>query len=179
MTRSIAIAALAGLSISEPASAKGRTVAIEIKGATLTMPITISDADIVSRFNIWNGPGVRVNGQPDHLNPDKEFGRFIDWPKGTVGERRTGVQRYEVTFRIETEGARNDAATKYLVLYEFDPTAAGGYIYLPRANDRSVAGGAPANGGLIYHGVEGNWFNSTDAWERLVRPVIERAAAAQ
>ena len=110
----------------ETASAKGRTIAIEIKGATLMTPITISDADIVSRFNVWNGPGVRVNGQPDYLDPDKESGRFIDWPKGTVGEHRTGLQRYEVTFRVETEEARNDAATKYVVLYEFDPQPRAG-----------------------------------------------------
>jgi hypothetical protein len=91
----------------------------------------------------------------------------------------TERERYEVTFRVETEETRNDAATKYVVLYEFDPAAKGGYIYLPRANDRSIAGGAPANGGLIHHGVEGNWFNSTGTWERLVRPIIERAAAAR
>jgi hypothetical protein len=98
MRRSIAIvlAALAGLSIWETASAEGRTIAIEIKGATLMTPITISDADIVSRFNVWNGPGVRVNGRPDYLDPDKESGRFIDWPKGTVGEHRTGALRSNV-----------------------------------------------------------------------------------
>lgn len=66
---------------SAPASSKGQTERIEISGASLATLLEITDAAILDSFNIWNGPGVRVNGQPVHLDPSnlERIGAFIDW----------------------------------------------------------------------------------------------------
>jgi hypothetical protein len=72
---------------------------------------------------------------------------------------------YEVSFHIECRSPPND---RYVVVYEFDPHAEGGYIYLPGRGDERVR----SNTFLIYHGVEGKWFCSSPEWERLVRPLL-------
>ena len=140
-------------------AAKGPTVSIEVSGDTLAEPLAITDADLVARFSIWNGPGVRANGKQVHLDPERQDGRFIDWPKGIAAGPPERAQRYAVLLRI---GADNGRA--YRLTYAFQPSAEGGYIFLPKAN---VA--------LISHGVEGNWFYSTPAWEALIRPIIVNA----
>lgn len=156
-----------------PAAAKAGTVRIEIRGSSLAAPIEITNPDIVKRFSIWNGPGVRVNDQPVHLDPNNTAGMFIDWPKGMAGERSTGLQRFDVTFYLESPPTPNGMHGWYVVMYEFDPSSAGGYIYLPGPNDE----GFGRNVTSIIHDVEGNWFHSSRAWEEIVRPLIEKADA--
>lgn len=162
---------------SAPASPKTQTVSIEISGASLATPLEITDAAILARFNIWNGPGVAVNGRPIHLDPDNQerIGAFIDWPRGVVSILPSALQRYDVVFHQGGREPMHEWHRRYVVRYAYDPATEGGYIYLPGRNDGDDY---KRNTFSISHGVEGNWFHSSAAWERLVRPLIEKAMAA-
>lgn len=185
MNRILALALLVMLSIAETASAKGKTVRIEITGASLATPLEITDAAILGRFNIWNGPGVEVrdaNGRP--IPEDEErSGAFIDWRRGIVSIQPSALESYHVVFyhefrehMHESVAADRTPEPRYVVRYAYDPAADGGYIYLPGRKDGDAA---KRNWSLMYHpGVEGNWFHSAPAWEQLVRPLIEKAVAA-
>jgi len=162
------LAGVAFLMSSTPASAKGSTVRIEVRGATLATPLDITAPAIVSKFSIWTGPGVGVNGQPTHLDPDHQEGMFIDWPKGTVTARPPGLESYEVTFHIGDPRPPRTEYQSYVVLYEPERGTQQGYIYLPGYPDEI----GQANMSAIAHGVERNWFHSSKAWEELVRPII-------
>ena len=115
---------------------------------------------------IWNGPGVSVRGPdgvqypPAHLDPTQTAGRFIDWPRGPVSDRSTGLQRLEVTFYVGVPREPN-RLRRYVVAYEVDPSASIGFIYLPRWTNN-----------LISHGVEGNWFHASKQWNDLIAPLI-------
>ena len=142
---------------------KGATTMIIVEGVSLSSTVEISDADIVSIFDVWNGPGVRVNGQATYLNPENLERSFVDWSQGpTIGSPEP-TDRFDVTFVVEERPAPRN---RYVVTYQFDPLVPGGYIHLPKST---------ANTGLILHGVEGNWFHSSQSFERLIRPIIEDA----
>jgi hypothetical protein len=64
---------------------------------------------------------------------------------------------------------------RYVVTYEYDPSTEGGYIYLPGRLDGDDY---KRNVFSISHGLEGKWFHSSAAWERLVRPLIDETVAA-
>ena len=153
------------LIVSATVLAKGQTARIEIRSDLFVSPLKITDPTIVKSFNIWNGPGVRINGEPVHMNPKQQSGAFIDWRRGEVLTRPQALQRYEVEFQVESRLPPNDC---YIVMYEFDPKAEDGYIYLPSRNDER----GKSNTFLIYHGVEGKWFHSSAEWERRIRPLI-------
>ncbi len=147
--------------LASTAEAKGPVVRIEIRDG-VHVPLVISDAAIVDRFSIWNGPSVRTYGAGGVENPqthvlDVDDGRFIDWPAGVVRQRGVGLPRFEVSFYIETprEGLR-----EYIVAYEIDVVTKQGYIYPPRWENS-----------LIWHGVEGDWFLASDRWDELVMPL--------
>ena len=167
-----AMISLAILALPILAWPKGETIQFDIDGSDLATPIEMTDPAIVSKFSIWNGPGVSTSsyGVPDppaYLDPNRPVGRFIDWPEGIVETRPEGLDRYQVTFRISSRGNAPHSIRSYKVLYEFGPDSDQGYIYLPDSSDPNY------RNGLIYHGVEGNWFYSSASWEALVRPVIE------
>ena len=153
-----AVAALLVVLSPSIASAKARTVGIDIAGPSLRSPVEIKDPRVVSEFSIWTGPGVTGNGQP----ADSQDGMFIDWRKGAAPERPAGLSEFTVTFHLDVpRGSRG----KYTVVYAFNPASPGGYIFLPRSS---------ANTSLIVHGIEGNWFHSSDAWEKLIRPAVAK-----
>lgn len=164
---------LALLTLPAVAWPKGETTRIEIAGGDLASPIEINDPAIVSKFSIWNGPGVSTSGPdgvphpPAYLDPNRSAGRFIDWPKGIVKERPASLRRYQVTFQIAGPVNSEGSFENYRFLYEFGPHSELGFMYLPDFSDVEL------RNGLIYHGVEGNWFYSSESWETLVRPVIE------
>jgi hypothetical protein len=162
----VAVAFLIGFAYPPSIWSKGRTVKIEVQGGPPLSPIEITDPSIVKNFNIWNGPGVLINDSPVHMDPNKQAGAFIDWPKGRILERPTGLRRYQIVFHIS---GRLPPHNRYLVLYEFDPSNEGGYIYLPGRGDVNYR----ANTSLIVHDVEGNWFRSSSAWEKILRPFVE------
>jgi len=147
--------------------AKGATTQIVIDGALLSSPVEISDPDIAGNFHVWNGPGVWVNDQSVHRDPANLAHSVINWAKEAASDRPEGLESYEVTLVIE---GRESPGRRYVVTYEFDPATPGGYIYLPRL---------ASNTSLIWHGVEGNWFSASEAWERMIRPVIEDARTSE
>ena len=158
------------------ASAKGETVRIEITGGTLKTPLEITTANVVDNFSIWTGLGVRVNGQSVYQNANMQAGAFIDWPKGTIREPPKGTQRYKVSFFCVFP-RKKVAQLAYVVLYEADSETGRGYMYLPGRGDE----GYELNVSSISHDFEGHfeghWFYASDAWERLVRPLVEKAIA--
>jgi hypothetical protein len=147
--------------LASTAEAKGPVVRIEIRDG-VHAPLVISDAAIVDRFSIWNGPSVRtydaggVENPPTHVL-DVDDGRFIDWPAGVVRQHGVGLPRFEVSFYIETP---RDGLREYVVAYEIDVSAKQGYMYPPRWENS-----------LIRHGVEGDWFPASDRWDELVMPL--------
>ena len=152
------------LLFAQTVDAKGKTSMIEVSGKSLSSTIAISDANIIDKFNIWNGPGVstRSLGIPDppaYLDPDKTQGRFIDWPKGMVATTPEPLLRFDVAFYIEGFGK----SKSYRIVYAFDPGERNGYVYLPACCTD-----------LIVHGVEGNWFHATSLWNELMMPLTLR-----
>jgi len=160
------------------ASAKAKTLRIEISGPGLARSLQITSPELVQAFHIWNGPGVTVNGEPVHLDPAHQRGHFIDWPRGVANVRGAGLQRYTITFHLDAARAPTESASRYVVFYEFDSSRTDGYIYLPLWKDTQ-----PHFNSAISHGVEGHWFYSTAAWEQHIRGAIlaqqQRTATAQ
>ena len=149
------------------AAGKGRTVRIQITGTDIAESLEITDPDIVRRFFVFNGPGVRIDGQQVHTRPEGLVGAFIDWRKGKVVYQPAGLKRFEVGFYCEGMST----GLCYKATYAYDPQCGEGYMYLPGRGDDSYS----RNVSTIVHGVEGNWFHSSPTWERLVRPRIEQA----
>ncbi len=164
-TSALVLSILTMLIIPPALSAKGDTVKITIKGAGLTTPIEITERKIRD-FRVWAGPGVGVNGI------EQTDGFVIDWSQGTVAKRPSGLQHYEVSFytKLSKEGL------VFVVSYEYDPSSKRGYVYLPGKGDEWYR----LNTSTMFHGhgLEGNWFRATSAWENFVRPLIARARAA-
>ncbi|HEY7305086.1 MAG TPA: hypothetical protein VH601_13270 [Bryobacteraceae bacterium] len=133
--------------------AKSDTIRIVIRGAALSKPIEISDPALIHRFNVWSGPMTSSN--------DSE-GLNVDWSRG-IAHPPSGLEKYIVSF-ITTRPIRN----AYVVHYEADPSTKEGYVYIPGKNDA----GYRDNVSLIYHGIEGNWFYASKAWQALADPLI-------
>ncbi len=150
-----------------PLSAKGDTVKITIKGPCLETPLEIADRGIVAQFNVWTGPGVRINGKAVYMDPNHQYGTFIDWPNGVVPEPPRELPRYEVSFYVK-RSAENPV---YVVLYQYDPATQRGYMYLPGKGDEWYQ----VNVRSIFQGVEGGWFYTSRAWEKDVRPLIDKS----
>ena len=157
---------VAVLTIPSTGWSKGETIRIKIEGDNLKLPIEIVDSNILSQFNIWNGPGVVTRGPdgvlhfPAHLDSNGSYGRFIDWPRGIAAERPSGLQRLEVTFYVGVPQEPN-ATRKYVFAYEVDLSHQRGFIYLPYWKNN-----------LISHGVELNWFFASKRWNELIMPII-------
>lgn len=167
-TRRKGVLIIACALIASTAWGKAPTAQIDIASDAMDAPIKITDPDVVGKLHIWNGPGVRVNGKPTHLDPANQKGFFIDWPNGAT-EPPDQALMFDVTFRLGDRNSDPRVWSAYRVTYAFRSGDAGGYVYLPDT-DKNVR--------LIVHGVEGNWFRSSDAWEALIRPIIERERKA-
>jgi len=143
-------------------SAKGDLVKITIKGADPSTPIEITSPEI-GVFNIWAGPGVRVNGV------EQTEGFIIDWSKGTTAQRQD--PDYEVSFyegcRTITEYCHTtEPSIVYKVFYNKE-----GFVYLPGKDDETFKFNH-----AMYHGhnLEGNWFQATTAWKTFITPLITK-----
>jgi hypothetical protein len=157
MMRKAAAALVLLAAVIAPASlvAKGPTLRIAIRAAHLTAPIEITDAT-VRTFDVWSGPGAFVNGV------EQKEGFIIDWFSGVVPERPAALQEYYVSFYADHQGER----VIYAVSYEYDPSTNRGYVYLPGKGDDRYQ----LNTSSIHrHGLEGNWFRATRAWDDFMR----------
>ncbi len=157
---------LATLILPASLSAKGNVLKITIKGAGLATPIEITDLKI-GEFTVWAGPGVSVNGV------EQTEGFIIDWSKGVVAQLPTGLEHHEVFFYSNFR--KKEGSIVYAVSYDYNPSTEQGFIYLPGRDDELFQ----FNKGTMWHGhgLEGNWFRATSAWENFVRPLVARARA--
>jgi hypothetical protein len=142
--------------------AKGETIKITIEGPGISVPIESTDGK-VRDFQVWAGPEVRINGV------EQTEGFIIDWVHGPVAEPSAALSRYQVSFYVS--GRVNGLA--YVVSYAVDPKTGRGFVYLPGKGDEQY----PRNAASMYHGhgLEGNWFRATTAWESFVNPLIAQA----
>ena len=150
---------------------KCQTSRIVAVGDAYPQGVEISGPDTAGRFNVWNGPQVRVNGKAVHLDPDFQHGHFIDWASGPIDERPSGDVLFMVSFFCHIDAGDSRDHQMYVVDYLFSPNVDGGYIFLPGRDDARHR----SNVSTIVHGVEGNWFRSTKAWEDTIRPILQRA----
>ena len=145
------------LAAASPLLAKGKTVKITIKGADLKVPIEIADPKILENFQVWTGPRTSGAQRPSLI---------VDWPQGPVTKPPESLHRYQISFHRAP-----DDQVVYVVFYAFSPGAEQGYVYLPGESDEW----AGLNVRSIWRGVEGKWFHAWSAWERVAKPIIERA----
>ena len=141
------------LSVPTPLLAKAKTVKITISGAGLKTPIEISDPKVLANFTVWTRTA-------DH-------GLIIDWSQGPVRETPKTLRRYQISFYADAPNER----IVYVVYYVFNPNAGPGYVYLPGKSDEWYR----LNTFSILRGEEGKWFPAWNAWERVARPLIEKA----
>jgi hypothetical protein len=156
-TLAVLLSFLLILSVPAPLPAKGKTVKITIKGADLKAPIEISDPKILANFQVWTGPGTS--------SADRQS-LIIDWFQGPVRKPPESLRRYQVSFHTDP-----NEQIVYVVYYALSPGSEYGYVYLPGESDEW----AGLNVRTIWHGVEGKWFRAWSVWERVARPLIERA----
>ena len=154
ITITVLLAFLLSLSVSTPLLSKANTSKITISGADLKTTIEISDPEILANFNVWTRT--------------IEHGLIIDWSQGPVRESPSTLRKYQVSFYA---GAPLNERIVYVVYYAFAPGAEQGYVYLPGESDEW----AGLNVRSIWRGVEGKWFRAWSAWERVARPLIEKA----
>ena len=177
--RIIPVLCLAAITVSSPAYAKGQLTMISIDGDGLSAPIQISDKEIISQFNIWNGPGTRVSyaGSSEEIDysksrdPKHMAGRFVDWPSGYAEIRPAGLQRLEVKFHISGSDPSAGSPTQngyYIFAYEVNSANGAGYIFLPQWKN-----------GYITHGVEGRWLHASKRWNELIQPIVQGFMTAQ
>jgi hypothetical protein len=145
--------------VSSSLLAKEKTSKITISGVGLKRPVEISDPKILATFSVWTGPGTSA---ADHQ------GLLIDWSEGPVRETPNTLPRYQVSFYA---GDPAHQRIVYVVYYVFNPDAGPGYVYLPGESDEWYG----RNVRSIVRGVEGKWFPAWNAWERVARPLIEKA----
>jgi hypothetical protein len=142
-------------------AAKGDTVKIVITGAGLGTPLDIKDAGVVE-FDVWSGPGCVHDGV------EETEGFIIDWQKGILADKPTGLRHYEVAFYTWLKGQ----PPVYVVLYDYDPSKEQGFVYLPGQKDDLFRFNH-----VMWHGdgYEGHWLSATPAWEQFARPRIAKA----
>ena len=153
-------------------SAKGTTTKIIINGDNLSAPIDITDPTIIQRFLVWSGPGTFVS--QGGVETEGTEGFIIDWPSGVVGERPSGLRRYQVSFYVTDQrfAEARPEELAYVALYDYSPTSERDYVYLPGKSDQWYG----MNVRNISRGLEGNWFRATSAWQDVARPLIARSA---
>jgi hypothetical protein len=142
-------------------SAKGVTTRITLRDATLQTSIDITDASVLTAFNVWAGPGTFANG----VEGTKGF--IIDWPAGIARDRPRGLGRYEVMFYVRYLD-RSTEELVYVVLYEHEPASGRGFVYLPGRSEHYYG----RNVRTILHGLEGHWFYASEAWHNAVTPLL-------
>jgi len=154
------------VSAATPLLGKAKTVKITIEGSNFKKPIEVSDPTIVAYFQIWTGPGTSSN---------EKHGFIIDWSHGPVREREMSqvLREHGVMFhgcQVSFHTGPNDQIA-YVVHYAFSPGDEQGYVYVPGESDEWYG----LNVRTVFRGVEGKVFHAWDAWERVARPLIEKA----
>ena len=162
---------LVAMCVASPSlGAKGDMLRIEIRGATVTGSVAITDPKI-QNFHVWTGPGVN-----DVAVEDAE-GFIANWKNGAVPDPAARVPRYELSWYASCHQGSNCRSAQpslvYVVVYARDPSSGHGFVYLPGRGERAY----DLNVRSIYRGpdVEGHWFRTTESWDRFVDPLIARS----
>lgn len=142
------------------ALAKGKTVKITIDGGNLKNPIEIKSPHVLQPFRVWAGPGTSAYGDLDGSAPSL----IVDWSQGALRQHPENLPLYKVSFWADAPKPR----VVYVVFYEYDPAAKEGYVYFPGQNDEWFA----LNIATIMRDVEGKWFRSWSAWDKVATPLI-------
>jgi hypothetical protein len=144
--------------------AKGRTTKILIEGANLSIPIEITDPQVLSNFNVWTGPGTSLNESAGQTTYPEGF--IIRWPQGLTAEPSEELPQYQVSFyTTDREGP------SYVVYYRYEPLTKSGYVYLPGPAEKWYR----LNTSSILHGIEGNWFHARGLWDNTAQLLILKA----
>ena len=146
--------ALALLLCAMPAElfAKGATTKITIQSLYLKAPIEIVDPVILSKFNVWTGPGTWSSDPAFNANAP---GFIIDWSSGTVPEVPDRLTCYKVSFYAKLPNERLVYVVYYAQdYYAHDPSSGRGYVHLPSRDDQSYS----LNVGTIIVAWKGNGF---------------------
>ncbi|MFN8006207.1 MAG: hypothetical protein U0V70_04115 [Terriglobia bacterium] len=147
------------------------TKRILIESAKLERPIVINDPGITHRFCVFSGPQMGDDSKPLFAETTGDRETFIAWSKGVISARPDQLPRYMVYFYA-------DRPCDHIIFglsYERDPAGQIGYFYLPGKGEPLYWLNSSTN--LVF--VEGNWFQSTAAWEKLIGPLIEKALLAE
>ena len=159
-----AVWVFASLNLSVILWAKAPTILIEVKGAGLTSPIEITSPEALHKYTFAPGPGP-YGGSYDP-------GSIIDWKSGFVLEPPSRREHYAVFFywpsRSRPQCFRDKPCLVYVLFYDYDPSSKRGFVYLPSKGEQWHA----LDINVVYHGVEGHWFNATDSWTGFVRTLI-------
>ena len=147
--------------------AKGATTKVVIEGPDLSKPIEITDPKVLANFNVWAGPGT-FSTQPGFDAHAPSF--IIDWSQGSMPEVHSALQKYQVSFYSKELSERPIYVVYYVVAHSSEP----GYVYLPGRSEEWWR----LNVTSIVRGVEGMWFHAWSTWEKIARPLIEKARAA-
>ena len=166
----VALSLFAFLSVSSTLWAKAPTILIEVKGASLTSSIFVTSPEALKKYTFFDGPGVGGGFGPTAMSGAK--GSIIDWKSGFVAQPPARRQKYEVLFywapRMRPQCYTEKLCLVYVEFYDYDPSSKRGFVYLPGKGEQWH--GLDIN--VVYHGVEGHWFNATDSWTGFVRALI-------
>lgn len=154
---------LAAITLPGVLSAKGRTVKIAVAGGGLPAPVELTDP-AVGQFNVWEGPGVSINGEP------QTEGFIVNWRKGPVGERPEGRRVYELSFHAAFQGEAPRLV--YIVRYDIDPATREGFVQL---GGESIESHQLNTRSIYRRGLEGKRFRATKAWDDFIRMALAQA----
>jgi hypothetical protein len=153
--------------------AKAETTKITIQSLYLKAPVEIVDPVILSKFNVWTGPGTWSSDPAFNANAP---GFIIDWSSGAVPEAPDRITCYKVSFYAKLPNERLVYVVYYAQDYHaHDPSSLRGYVYLPGRDDPSYS----LNVGTIIRGVEGKWFLASSTWDDIAVPLIKSAGVGR
>jgi hypothetical protein len=165
MKNTMALVVAAVVAFAPSVLAKGETTRITIAGGGLATPIVITDPATLKRFNVWTGPGT--GGSAGGVQWQATDG-FVIERATPVGDRPTGLARYEITFLVDRQD-RNGRSMAYVIFYEYDARSGKGFVYFPGRDDPQWR----TNVFLILREIEGHWYPASQDWKDTITPLIK------
>ena len=145
----IVMIVLAGLSVSEPADAKGRTIQLTITGPGLESPLHSSENSLTSA-SVWGGG-------------------YIDWETGPIDKAVGESPVYLVHFWVQLP--RGPIQMKYIVGYRWDDESSRAIICIPGERNPWYS----VNVSSIIRGNEGSCYFAEETWGKAVKSVLASA----
>ncbi len=144
------------LAAGQSPAARGNAVTIRlvVTGATLPQPLTVTDAQILDRSNVY--AGGFLGPLVDAVEPA--------WPQ------------FVVTFIVEPRTpfpvlAPTGVQKTYLVRYARNPETDEGFVYLPGRGEAGYRGNI---GIMIRETGDGRWHRATPEWAELLNGYLPR-----